>query len=34
MDSAFDPAHPLWPGLSVTPTVNVSRHTGSTLSGR
>ena len=34
MDSAFDPAHPLWPGLSVTPTVNVSRQTGSKLPGR
>jgi membrane fusion protein (multidrug efflux system) len=34
MDSPFDPAHPLWPGLSVTPTVNVSRKAGSVLSGR
>ena len=34
MDSPFDPAHPLWPGLSVTPTVDVSRQTGSMLSGR
>ena len=34
MDSTFDPAHPLWPGLSVTPTVDVSRQTGSKLSGR
>jgi membrane fusion protein (multidrug efflux system) len=34
MDSPFDPAHPLWPGLSVTPTVNVSRRTGSKLSQR
>ena len=28
MDSPFDPAHPLWPGLSVIPTVDVSRRTG------
>ena len=34
MDSPFDPAHPLWPGLSVTPTVNVSRKAGYVLSGR
>jgi membrane fusion protein (multidrug efflux system) len=34
MDSPFDPAHPLWPGLSVTPTVNVSRKAGSVLSRR
>ena len=34
MDSPFDPAHPLWPGLSVTPTVDVSQQTGSKLSGR
>ena len=25
MESPFDPAHPLWPGLSVVPTVDVSR---------
>ena len=34
VDSPFDPRHPLWPGLSVTPTVDVSRKTGSKLSGR
>jgi membrane fusion protein, multidrug efflux system len=34
MDSPFDPAHPLWPGLSVIPTVDVSRKTGRSLSGR
>ncbi|MGA2106656.1 MAG: HlyD family secretion protein [Syntrophorhabdales bacterium] len=34
MDSPFDPAHPLWPGLSVTPTVDVSRRTGLMLSAR
>ena len=34
MDTPFDPAHPLWPGLSVTPTVDVSRQTGSKLAGR
>ena len=28
IDSRFDPAHPLWPGLSVVPTVDVSRRTG------
>ena len=31
MDSRFDPAHPLWPGLSVVPTVDVSRRTGPSL---
>jgi membrane fusion protein (multidrug efflux system) len=34
VDSPFDPRHPLWPGLSVTPAVDVSRKTGSKLSGR
>jgi membrane fusion protein (multidrug efflux system) len=34
VDSPFDPRHPLWPGLSVAPTVDVSRKTGSKLSGR
>ena len=34
MDSPFDPAHPLWPGLSVVPTVDVSRKTGSPLARR
>jgi membrane fusion protein (multidrug efflux system) len=34
MDSPFDPAHPLWPGLSVVPTVDVSRRTGLMLSAR
>jgi membrane fusion protein (multidrug efflux system) len=34
MDSPFDPAHPLWPGLSVIPSVDVSRRTGSKLSVR
>jgi membrane fusion protein (multidrug efflux system) len=34
MDTPFDPAHPLWPGLSVVPTVLVSRKTGPVLSGR
>jgi membrane fusion protein (multidrug efflux system) len=32
LDSPFDPAHPLWPGLSVIPTVDVSRRTGPKLS--
>ena len=32
IDSEFDPRHPLWPGLSVIPTVDVSRATGSKLS--
>ncbi len=32
IDSPFDPDHPLWPGMSVVPTVDVSRHTGSKLS--
>ncbi len=34
MESAFDPNHPLWPGLSVVPTVDVSRQTGPKLSSR
>ena len=34
MDSPFDAAHPLWPGLSVIPTVDVSRRTGVMLSAR
>jgi membrane fusion protein, multidrug efflux system len=34
MDSPFDPDHPLWPGLSVTPTVDVGRKTGPKLSGK
>lgn len=32
LDSPFDPDHPLWPGLSVIPTVDVSRKTGTPLS--
>jgi membrane fusion protein (multidrug efflux system) len=28
IESPFDPAHPLWPGLSVVPVVDVSRTTG------
>lgn len=32
IDSSFDPAHPLWPGLSVIATVDVSAKTGSKLS--
>jgi membrane fusion protein, multidrug efflux system len=32
LESPFDPAHPLWPGLSVIPTVDVSRQTGPKLS--
>ncbi|MGD0280063.1 MAG: HlyD family secretion protein [Smithella sp.] len=32
LDSKFDPNHPLWPGLSVIPTVDVSRATGTKLS--
>ncbi|HPI93651.1 MAG TPA: HlyD family secretion protein [Deltaproteobacteria bacterium] len=34
IDSEFDPAHPLWPGLSVVPSVDVSRRTGPGLSGK
>jgi membrane fusion protein (multidrug efflux system) len=32
MESPFDTAHPLWPGLSVVPTVDVRRQTGPKLS--
>lgn len=32
LDSKFDPNHPLWPGLSVIPEVDVSRATGPKLS--
>jgi membrane fusion protein (multidrug efflux system) len=32
IDSNFDSQHPLWPGLSVVPTVDVSRQTGTKLS--
>jgi len=32
IDSPFDPNHPLWPGMSVVPDVDVSRQTGSKLS--
>ena len=32
IDSLFDPNHPLWPGMSVVPDVDVSRQTGSKLS--
>ena len=31
IDSRFDPARPLWPGLSVVPIVDVSRRTGPNL---
>jgi membrane fusion protein (multidrug efflux system) len=31
IDSKFDPKHPLWPGLSVVPTVDVTRQTGPKL---
>jgi membrane fusion protein (multidrug efflux system) len=34
IDSPSDPGHPLWPGLSVVPTVDVSRQTGPRLSGQ
>ncbi len=34
VDSPFDPAHPLWPGLSVVPTVDVSLRSGPRLSVR
>lgn len=34
IDSQFDPQHPLWPGLSVVPTVDVSHRTGSKLSNK
>ena len=32
IDSKFDPQHPLWPGLSVVPSVDVTRQTGPKLS--
>ena len=32
LDSKFDPNHPLWPGLSVIPSVDISRATGPKLS--
>jgi membrane fusion protein (multidrug efflux system) len=32
IDSKFDPQHPLWPGLSVVPIVDVSRQIGPKLS--
>ena len=32
IDSQFDPHHPLWPGMSVVPTVDVNRQTGPKLS--
>jgi membrane fusion protein (multidrug efflux system) len=32
IDSKFDPQHPLWPGLSVVPTIDVNRQTGPKLS--
>jgi membrane fusion protein (multidrug efflux system) len=31
LDSKFDPAHPLWPGLSVIPSVDISHQTGPKL---
>lgn len=31
LDSKFDPAHPLWPGLSVIPSVDIRRQTGPKL---
>jgi membrane fusion protein, multidrug efflux system len=34
METPFDPAYPLLPGLSVVPTVDVSRKTGARLSAR
>jgi membrane fusion protein (multidrug efflux system) len=34
IDSKYDPYHPLWPGLSVIPTVDVSRATGTKLSAK
>jgi membrane fusion protein (multidrug efflux system) len=34
LDSKFDPHHPLWPGLSVIPSVDVSRATGPKLSSK
>ncbi len=34
LESPADPAHPLWPGLSVVPTVDVTRKTGRKLSDK
>lgn len=34
LDSPFDPDHPLWPGMSVIPDVDVSRSTGSKLASK
>ena len=34
IDTPFDPDHPLWPGMSVVPDVDVSRPTGSKLSSK
>ncbi|MCG6533478.1 MAG: HlyD family secretion protein, partial [Syntrophales bacterium LBB04] len=34
IDSPFDRSHPLWPGLSVVPTVDVSRTTGPKLANK
>ncbi|MGD0822926.1 MAG: HlyD family secretion protein [Desulfomonilia bacterium] len=31
IDSRFDPVHPLWPGLSVVPSVDITRQTGPKL---
>lgn len=31
IDSQFDPVHPLWPGLSVVPSVDITRQTGPKL---
>jgi membrane fusion protein (multidrug efflux system) len=34
IDSKFDPRHPLWPGLSAIPSVDVSRATGPKISAK
>jgi membrane fusion protein (multidrug efflux system) len=34
MESPFDPAHPLLPGMSVEPSVDVSRQTGPKLANK
>jgi membrane fusion protein (multidrug efflux system) len=34
MESPFDPVHPLWPGMSVEPSVDVSHETGPKLAGK
>jgi membrane fusion protein (multidrug efflux system) len=34
IDTPFDPDHPLWPGMSVVPNVDLSRQTGSKLSSK